>query len=1838
MKKITLLAMSLILALTVKAQYGTDVTHLLTNPDFENGTIGWSIVGGGSTIATAADYEYSGTAFMEEWTPAPNTLSDNDWSQTIEVPNGVYAVKALAHAVLQSDLSVAPEGISIYANDDKVAVTTNHTNPPKEYSVSTQVTDGTLTIGLNIASCNINWVAWDNVRIIQYSAQTMEAAEVMRLKDEMNALAESAQEFINGKIQTALAESLMAAIERIESVKTLNEAQALWSSMNTMVAEAQASSEAYIALQAKIEEAHEWLSRGYAAGFYTFENAISNAEYYYNEAPLNVEETLEATKALNNAIFNYFNHNADGTIGFPMEEVYVTNPTVRTSNTGWTYNPEGTKAFVDQHIAEFYNTDYDMSQTIEDLPNGKYKVSVTGFYRATGNDSNIGFDAHENGTENITAMLYANDEAVPLACLYEHNIEEINAAAPSDVTIGGWNNFANSMYETSICFDKGFYATNEVEVIVTDGTLTMGIRNQNHQANSWTAFRDFRLTYYGGWDLEDGHLTIWEDYGYSSPEEYPWHALRDQITSVEIKEGVTIIGRYAFYMCTDLTSITIPETVTSIDYASFQDCINLPAVEIPESVTSIGGWAFKDCNSLTSINIPQGVTDINPWTFSYCTSLTSINIPQGVTYIGNYAFEKCSLTSITIPQSVTTISAEAFLGCTGEVTIESDLSSAQFRGNSFTKVTLGNNVTKILAHMFEESRLLSSVTMSENITSIGEYAFAGCSNLKSITIPASVTEIGNYAFSASGVKDIVSLATTAPTLGEETFGCISFEATLNYPEGSDYSSWTQYFEGDIYYLKNVATGTYLQAGLSWGTLPTLGEDGLDVRIVELPNGKYSIATNVSNGGNSYYFGIVKDGSINDGFIYLDTSISEWTIQQQANGYYTFTLDGSNYMGYNGSDEVSFTLTDASQPNAQWQLITKEERIAAMTGMSTPTDATFLLPGANFNRNDIRNTSWYGAPTVSGYGNDNGSNFCAEKWNVTAFDVYQEVAVPNGYYRITAQGFYRMDDPNEGPGTFDEQHAAGTETLNAILYANEVSTPLMSIIEGAQAEPFIYGNSFETTYGYVPNEMQSAAEAFAAGLYEHSLLVHVTDGILRIGVKKETGEMGDWAIFDNFNITYYGASFAANEVGALINGTFGDASAASLEGWTVGLGSMNTGNHNKWSNFNDGFAEQWVNGYSEENTLEDIEFYQEVKGLTAGNYIFAISAIACQQSTDDSYEVSGIKVYANNDSVAVHTINVDRDDTNRLIGAEEIYIPVTLAEGETLRVGVSVKNTDANWMAIDNAKLYCFDQATLIQAVINHANQLIKDNPIVKGITLSALKSEITAANNLETLRGAIATFNTAILSYNQLDALVKEYEGIAQLSAAIAAAKKVLTSATATIVEVDEAYIVLEEAVYQYRFSAASLTYPCDITSRYVVNPQMEEGTNGWTTNMLPDPNNQGYNNGNAYIHHFIERWVWDGDLGNIYATQAISSLPDGIYRLSADIIATRQLADDPKGAAKGAYLFINEDSVAVATEDIKPERFEVYADVKGGVIEIGITGTEITANWLAWDNVTLEFLGGYTSGDVNSDDKHTMNDVVMTVNAVLEKPSEKFHPYAADVNDDDVIAMGDVVNILQMVLTEGTHAASYARSRTAAYDSKLAFTTTEATVATGIDCVVPVALSNTGTYSAFQVDVELPAGVELIDIQLSDRAQGTHTVAWNTLSNGMTRVVAYAADNAAFAGNEGDLINFVVKADATLASDAAMTLVKGMFVTVTGAEHTIANASITLRAKTTEIENVGTSALSVYGITKAIVIETPEAAVVDIFAIDGKLVQSVSLTAGKSLISVPAGIYVVNNSKVTVK
>ena len=75
------------------------------------------------------------------------------------------------------------------------------------------------------------------------------------------------------------------------------------------------------------------------------------------------------------------------------------------------------------------------------------------------------------------------------------------------------------------------------------------------------------------------------------------------ITTLNIPDGTTKIGNYAFYYYSGLTDVTIPESMTSIQNYAFAYCSKLTSVTIPESVTSIQNYAFRDCSALTAITV-----------------------------------------------------------------------------------------------------------------------------------------------------------------------------------------------------------------------------------------------------------------------------------------------------------------------------------------------------------------------------------------------------------------------------------------------------------------------------------------------------------------------------------------------------------------------------------------------------------------------------------------------------------------------------------------------------------------------------------------------------------------------------------------------------------------------------------------------------------------------------------------------------------------------------------------------------------------------------------------------------------------------------------------------------------------------------------------------------------------------------------------------------------------------------------------------------------------------------------------------------------------------------------
>ncbi len=255
------------------------------------------------------------------------------------------------------------------------------------------------------------------------------------------------------------------------------------------------------------------------------------------------------------------------------------------------------------------------------------------------------------------------------------------------------------------------------------------------------------------WDLTDGVLTIsgtgkMTDFSY--PDYGPWYSSRSSIKTLNISDGVTSIGNYAFYNCSALTSVTIPNSVTSIGKSAFADCSSLTSVTIGNSVTSIGDYAFEGCSGLTSMTIPNSVTSIGDWAFDGCSGLTSITIPKSVTSIGDVPFLLCSnLKTIDIDADNPNYSSER-----GVLFNKDKTTLIQCPGGKQGTYTIPNSVTSIGDFAFAQCYALTSIEIPNSVTSIGEYAFYLCSGLTSVIVGNGVKEIVSPTFAGCPLKNI----------------------------------------------------------------------------------------------------------------------------------------------------------------------------------------------------------------------------------------------------------------------------------------------------------------------------------------------------------------------------------------------------------------------------------------------------------------------------------------------------------------------------------------------------------------------------------------------------------------------------------------------------------------------------------------------------------------------------------------------------------------------------------------------------------------------------------------------------------------------------------------------------------------------------------------------------------------------------------------------------------------------------------------------------------------------------------------------------------------------------
>ena len=274
-------------------------------------------------------------------------------------------------------------------------------------------------------------------------------------------------------------------------------------------------------------------------------------------------------------------------------------------------------------------------------------------------------------------------------------------------------------------------------------------------------------------DTETGVLEISGTGAMTNSKPAPWYAYRSYITSVNIADGVTTIGNFAFDGCSSLKSITIPENVTSIGSNAFYLCSNINTLNYNAINCIVGSRVFCDLVSdeygnilgpvLTTINIGDKVELLSDSIFYGCTSVEKINLPDSLKRIGKSAFASCySLTEINIPVNVTEIGDSAFSGCSKLATVNYDAKRATitdrtsnrgkvFNGcDSLTTVNVGTEVEAIPSDgnggsLFDYLDTITTLNFNAKYYDASTWVYYGpfnsCDSLINITIGSEVRDI-----------------------------------------------------------------------------------------------------------------------------------------------------------------------------------------------------------------------------------------------------------------------------------------------------------------------------------------------------------------------------------------------------------------------------------------------------------------------------------------------------------------------------------------------------------------------------------------------------------------------------------------------------------------------------------------------------------------------------------------------------------------------------------------------------------------------------------------------------------------------------------------------------------------------------------------------------------------------------------------------------------------------------------------------------------------------------------------------------------------------------------------
>lgn len=473
-----------------------DMTGRIANPSFEGvgGTTAYtgdrhactewtypSVTDGGARSATHNTYlntDDTNDAFycFNIWN---NSAIDYTVSQTLKnMPAGNYKLSACY-------ASDANNTATLYLNSAETGAVLTATN--KETFVEGSYTyklavDGDLVIGITSS----NWYKVDNFKL-QYLG-----ADLTVLQEAFAGNYSNLQGLSTNNVPTAFANNISNLLSVYETApNTKKDLQTANTAISAVVSDHPSIVAAYATLSGLIDLCNEYIEKSNANSadvLTTFQTAISTATTDGNAATT-VDAINAACSTLESARQTYA-QNAVPVYPYPFDMTFLLPNTTFDSNIDGWKKTGGANWMSSGKNVECYNTTFEFSMEYTGLNSGSWEIQVDAFYRYGGyNDAE---KAHNGGTEQLYAILYANNNEVAVKSI----MEGANKAGSVGATTTNGVRVPNGPADCDAYFATGCYA-NSIATVIADGKLKVGIKKETTQGADWTIFDNFKLIYKG---------------------------------------------------------------------------------------------------------------------------------------------------------------------------------------------------------------------------------------------------------------------------------------------------------------------------------------------------------------------------------------------------------------------------------------------------------------------------------------------------------------------------------------------------------------------------------------------------------------------------------------------------------------------------------------------------------------------------------------------------------------------------------------------------------------------------------------------------------------------------------------------------------------------------------------------------------------------------------------------------------------------------------------------------------------------------------------------------------------------------------------------------------------------------------------------------------------------------------------------------------------------------------------------------------------------------------------------------------------------------------------------